>query len=307
MTNMNRFNSAIEEAISLAYETREKIIEGKHDIISILLKCAIIASNTKKEEDEKWILYELEGYWDVKPLDFFPDYRQVKVFYSPPLGKLKEKKFMIQVNIQKIQESLDKDEMVKVEVDNNLCIIPKIALQNIMVRVSNRCFYFLNTIIKEFQYGGLIENLMEDIRLETDKKLLQLDVRIAKEVESLQNNLTSDNPADWNKVGHSCRSILKLIADKVYFEKDSQNEPSNGVKHAVTSDKYLNRLMAFLDTKEKDSALMKTEIELLKNNLYEVNEKICTVEHNLKAQKLQAKMVAIRTYLIISEILRYVE
>src|SRR5680860_845517 len=79
-----------------------------------------------------------------------------------------------------------------------------------LMKTSRRCFDFLNTIIRELQYGGTIEYLMEGIRQETDKKLLRIDNRIAQEAESLRINLKSKNPTDWNKVGHSCRSICLL-------------------------------------------------------------------------------------------------
>ena len=138
----------------------------------------------------------------------------------------------------------------------------------------------------KWQYGGVIEYLMEEIRQETDKKLSELDTRISKEAESLSNNLASDNPADWKQVGHSCRNIVKLVANRIYPEKEEPYKASNGKNHKVTGDRYINRLLAFLDQKttSKDSGLLKTEMLLLANNLEILNEKICSVEHNLKIE-----------------------
>lgn len=151
---------------------------------------------------------------------------------------------------------------------------------------------------------------MEEVRQETDKKLMQLDDRVFSEIESLRNNLASDNPADWSKVGHSCRSILTLLADRVYPASKIPYKTRDGKPHSVTEDKYLNRLWAFIDSKatsKDDNNLLKVEIEMLGNNLDTLNERICKLEHDSKSQKITAKMIAIKTYLLISDILRLME
>jgi len=299
----------MEEALREAIETRNTIRSGNADAVSILRSCSTIAHNSKKVEDAQWIYFELNGYPDdIEP--FYrvelPEYRKLEVPYESQ-GKIRAVPVPVKGNIFGIQSlAAAKTDFPKFKVEGHECHFTPFMLQNLLNMVINRCFDFLNKVISELQYSGVIESLMEEIRLETDSKLSKLDTRIAKEAESLCIDLKSDNPSDWSKVGHSCRSILKLVADRIYPEKAEPFKSKNGKTHELTSDKYINRLLAFLDekTSEKDT-LLKTELQLLGNNLDNLYEKMCSLEHDLKNEKYYANMVAIRTYLVISDILRY--
>ena len=243
---MNQFKTPIEDALSLAYETRDKIINEKYSIVGILLSCSIIASNTQKNEDTKWIICELDGYKNKETL---PDYRLITIKASKfELIPKNPKKLCV---LNSVEEILKRTRIMGIE---TICIaseeyeVDTSEYENIIKKITRRCFNFLNETIKELQYGGIIEYLMEDLRRETDKKLLQLDDRIAQEAESLRINLRSRNPTDWNKVGHSCRNILVLVANKLCPAKNEvENKTKN--KHPLTEANYLNRLMAYLDEK----------------------------------------------------------
>ncbi len=304
---MKKFGTPSEEALSIAQETRAKMLKGKYDLISILLSCSIIATNTGKNEDLQWITCELDGYY--KDPIIVPHYRQL-IAESFRTGDSQHKTttlpYLMRSNIYKIQEILNCHDAPTVQIGSDYFYLREYQFKELMQKLSRRCFNFLNQIMKELQYGSAIEYLMEELRQETDKKLLKLDERIAEEAASLRCNLTSNNPADWNKVGHSCRTILVLIADKLYPAKDEPASKTNG-KHPLTKANYLNRLMAYMDEKldsKDDRALIKTEIELLKNNLECVNERVNKMEHDTKAQKIRTELIAIRTYIIISEILK---
>ena len=66
--------SKIDEALELALDARNKLIDSRPDLASLLRACNTISILLGKEEEFKWIKYELNGY----PKDAsIPDYRNV--------------------------------------------------------------------------------------------------------------------------------------------------------------------------------------------------------------------------------------
>lgn len=145
---MSKFNSAIEEALALAYETRRSIIEGNVNLPSILLTCSIVALNTKKEEDSYWIYCELNGYTDLSPFykDKTPSYREITVRSPKVLGKTKAIKYEILADIYKVEAIFKKNTPTNVEIHGERYIFPKSELANLLLNVRQRCFYFLDSI-----------------------------------------------------------------------------------------------------------------------------------------------------------------
>jgi len=157
------------------------------------------------------------------------------------------------------------------------------------------------------QYGGIVEYLMEEIRKNTDEKLAKLDKKLIDEAQSLFVNLTSTNTADWNKVGHSCRKILSLIANKVFPPRDDPYKMKDNRSLEVGESQFVNRICAFLDQKIEggERKFLMAEMEYLESYLRRVLEYDQMGEHKPSIEKFHANMMAIHTYLIASEILKH--
>jgi len=129
---------------------------------------------------------------------------------------------------------------------NRILHIAPDRISLLLASIVDRCLAFLNETIKELQYGGVAEFLMEEIRRNTDERLATFDKKITEETQSLYLNLTSTNPADWSKVGHSCRKILKFLADSI-SPSDDKYEGKDGRFLNVNESCYINRLQAYID------------------------------------------------------------
>jgi hypothetical protein len=177
----------------------------------------------------------------------------------------------------------------------------------ILSGIMDKCLFFLNETITELQYGGTVEYLMEEIRKNTDAKLAKLDKKIVDEAQSLFLNLTSTNPADWNKVGHSSRKMLKLLADNVFPPQNQPYKMKDERELKVGDDKFINRLCAFLDQNLSggERKFLISEIKYFESYLRQVTEYAQMGEHKPSIEKYHADMLAIHTYLIISEILKH--
>ena len=306
--SQKRFSSPREEALEIAYQTRRDILAGKVDAVAVLRACSAIASCLNKKLFLNWINKELSGYFSS---DKIPEYRILSCPYA--------------------ENGMNSDDFYKCEISRPIHLLVNYVKQNETIRfvyedgditafvspsqvsavlgiVVDNCFQFLNETIAELQYGGIVEFLMEEIRKKTDEKLSTYNSKITEETNSLFLNLTSTNPADWNKVGHSCRKILKLFADSLFPSKDEKYQVKDGRFLDVGEPHFINRLLAFLDKNvmSDEKKFLTAQIQYTESYLRQVVDYAQMAEHNSSIEKFHADMLAIHTYLIISEILRYI-
>lgn len=303
------FSSPREEALELAYQTRKAILAANSDPVAILRACLVIANDLSKGSMVEWVNQELSGYKTKR----IPNYR----VHSCPVfggfyGNEEEgfKEFELYYPVHYLSAHTKKHETITVSLEDNkkLYVSPN-RIESTLAAIVDKCFQFLNETITELQYGGVVEFLMEEIRRKTDEKLATFDAKIAEETQSLYINLTSTNPADWSKVGHSCRKILKLLADNIFQPSEEKYCTKDGRSIEVTEPCFINRLYAFLDKNlpSDEKKFIGAQIDYLESYLRQVVDYAQMVEHNPSIEKFHANMLAIHTYLVISDILRHIE
>jgi len=300
-----RFSSPREEALEIAYQTRKDILEGKRDAVSVLRACLVIATVLNKNDAKKWIMQELSGYPKGSEI---PEYRTVLCEYRKEGVIQKEfTKMSVFYEVHVLSDYLKKGDTIWIVEENREVLLPPTRIDRILAKMIDACLFFLNDIIAELQYGGTVEYLMEEIRKNTDETLAKLDRKLTDEAQSLFLNLTSTNPADWNKVGHSCRKILKLLADNVFPPRDEPYRMKDNRTFEVDDPHFINRLCAFLDQKvaHEERKFLIAEIQYLESYLHQIVEYAQMGEHKPFIEKYHANMIAIHTYLIVSEILKH--
>lgn len=299
-------SSPREEALKIAYQARKDILAGKSDPVAVIRACLAIAMDLAKKSEVEWITSELSGYRKEK----VPDYRVHSCQVGDRYGLAEEfKKYELRVPVHYLVAHSRKNESINVSLkDERTLYVSPYRLESTLAAIVDRCFRFLNDTITELQYGGVVEYLMEEIRRETDEKLATLDPKIAEETQSLYLSLTSTNPADWSKVGHSCRKILKLLADSVFPPRDEKYNAKDGRTLEVTEPCYINRLYVFLDENSSadEKKFLGAQTEYLESYIRQVVNYAQMAEHNPSIEKFHANMLAIHTYLVISSVLRHI-
>jgi len=301
-------SSPREEALEIAYQTRKAVLAGKSDPVAILRACLVIANDLAKKSTIEWINQELSGY----KINQIPDYRVHNCpIFGGPYFNVHEgfQEFKLHYPVHYLFSHSKKNENITISLeDGKILHVSPSRIDSTLAAIVDRCFQFLNETITELQYGGIVEFLMEEIRRKTDEKLATYDPKITEETQSLYLSLTSTNPADWSKVGHSCRKILKLLADSVFQPRDEKYTAKDGRVLEVTEPCFINRLYAFLDQNSStdEKKFLGAQIDYLESYLRQVVNYAQMAEHNPSIEKFHANMLAIHTYLIISSILRYV-
>lgn len=294
-----------EQALIYASNARQRILENKHDVVSTLRACLVVASMLNKEDVKKWISNELNGYSKSQNV---PDYR---IFTCERFDKLGFSKgfetYDVRFGVHTLNNNLKMKKTMFVAKGSDSISVHAGILSQLLSTIVDECLFFLNEIIDELQYGGKVEYLMEEIRKNTDEKLAKLDNKLADEARSLFLNLTSTNPADWNKVGHSSRKMLKILSDNVFPAKAEKHKMKDGREIKVGDQNFINRLIAFLDKKVtgEERRFLISEIKYFESYLRQVTKYAQMEEHAPSIEKYHADMLAIHTYLIISEILKH--
>lgn len=287
-----KYGSPQEEALDLALSTRIRIIEGNIDILSVVRACFIVASNLSKKEDLKWIEGELNGHKEN------PEYREIKLPKKYKRGEFESTKLKFPITTFKYYKDANQS-LTIVQPEGNLELRPDHCTE-IIDFIINKCLNFLTECISEVHYLGYIQSIFEEIRKKVDSDIRKLGKEINQEMNSIYLNLISKNPADKLKVADSCRRILKFIANKVFPARENKYRLKSGIELEVKDNQFINRLICFFD--EKEAKLTSSECHYLSN----LNKEIEKGVHIKELSQEEASMIALHTYIILHESLRYI-
>jgi hypothetical protein len=176
-----RFSSPREEALEIAIQTRKDLLEGKRDTASVLRACLVIANSLNKVDDKKWIMSELSGYTKS---DKIPQYRKIDCPQKDEFGiSMGFKYFDVPYDIHSLYGVLQsKTPKMNITLDDKTELTLQVMdIRGLLNKIIDSCLSFLDDVITELQYGGVVEFLMEEIRKNTDEKLAKLNSKLTDE------------------------------------------------------------------------------------------------------------------------------
>lgn len=157
-------------------------------------------------------------------------------------------------------------------------------------------YSFAARINHNWQFGNIAESIFERKRKRVEPVLQQVFPDTEQRLNSIEQNLRSDNPEDWKNAVGSCRALLMDVADLL-----------NPPKNAEDKSKYIDRLKDYISPKVKS----KTKKKLLKSYFDELKARIeYTMDltqsgaHQGRPIKAEAEDVVLHTYLLIAELMQ---
>jgi len=162
----------------------------------------------------------------------------------------------------------------------------------------------LNIMINEITYGKIPRGIFNKFQDLVNLKLAESNTAAVSAlniaVESLGN---SEDPERISTVAHSCKRLIKSVADNLFPSQKKKYKMKGGETIEVGEEKYFNRLIGFvdkIDSKNRKGLLEK--IHLLKNLYGEIPESMNKGTHkNISNQS--AEMLVIFSYMILGEII----
>lgn len=175
------------------------------------------------------------------------------------------------------------------------------------ILAARRAFVYEFTLSKHFELrvSSAVEDIFDGYRIRIDKYLGSIIPSELRRLDSIQDNLRSDNPEDWANAGHSCRRLLQAVADALYPPTDNPVRSAGGKTVKVGKENYINRLILFCEN-EIDSGVSS---KVISSDLSFIGERMDAAFN--AAQKGshanisldEAQRFVIHTYLLIGDIL----
>ena len=166
--------------------------------------------------------------------------------------------------------------------------------------------YALN-VYYGLRFSSIPQKLFEEIRINVDKKLTDIAPESIKKFLSVYKNLVSSNPEDWSNAVHSCRRIIKDVADNLYpYKSEIDVVDRHNKKIKVGPDNYINRLILFVEdssSHENFIQIVGSSLEFLGNRLDAICSAASKGTHSEIKNRAEAERYIIYTYLILGDIL----
>jgi len=173
---------------------------------------------------------------------------------------------------------------------------------------------YVSDIYYRLKFGAVPQNIFEKTRVRVDKILSERIPDAIKKFVSIYDNLKSNNAEDWANAVHSCRRILKALADKLYPPKNGVPEIDRGGKKIqIGPDNYINRLKIYVEERSRSEKFRKIVgshleyLEYLGKRLDAIYEASCKGSHDEINSIEEAERYIIYTYMLIGDILTLTE
>ena len=170
--------------------------------------------------------------------------------------------------------------------------------------VFHRIFERTNEILNDLKFGDILEDIFSSQKKYVDSKLLEKSPEAIQKFVSVYENLLSGNNEDWANAVHSCRRILKTVANTLYSPSD-EDIIKNGKTIKVGNDEYINRLIIYVENKsssEKFTSIVGTHLKYIGERLDAVYKSSNKGSHS-EVSFDEAKRYIIYTYLLLGDIL----
>lgn len=322
------------QALSIAKDLRLKIYDEQTKISTLLMGCKTVCRYLDNVNDSKWIEDELKGY-DISKFKNYgeqnkllPDYRSVPcIFYnqygSPLLFLDSKTESMLTVfktpNAITQLETVDDlvitggpmIDLVNFANSKSPFRVTKAVVTNnnihaLLSALRDKINDFLDKTILELEFGGIPEQIFEDIRNDVDTKMVNLCPDAINKLQIAYENASGSNPELWSHVAASCRRIVNDVANAIF---PAQKEPItlDGKQYIVTDDKSINRIIVGLKKRsisDKTFQFNKSTIEYVSSFLRNIQSYSSKGDHAIFT-KTDASRCVIYTYMLFGDILTY--
>lgn len=315
----------LDKGLEIANKLQNEALFADKGLQKNLYAFLTVAELLNRQEDILWAKREIFAGFPKKEI---PYYRSVttKLWQSNKLVKFKDgsnfleyplsvsssqlvhllndKKNILEYSptpeqIKELQENTN-----EILTDDVQIIFTKTKIQEVLAGAKMEMLTKLNSMINEITYGkiprGIFNKFQDIVNLKLAESNTSAVSALNIAVESLGH---SEDPERISTVAHSCKRLIKSVADNLFPSQKKKHKMKGGETIEVGEEKYFNRLIAFVDKVDsKNRKGLMGKIHLLKNLYGEIPESMNKGTHkNISNQS--AEMLVIYSYIVLGEII----
>lgn len=307
-----------DEKLPLSEEILKNIELEEMPFFSILLKCQRLARISNDIDALEWFTQEIIGFESgdgglTEKGASAASRSNRQTIHTDPKTQEKSRKFFTQT-LSSIEKELESHEIrAKLNgpnvhaIERNTSQAKIRDLSSLYQKIKGSVYSYVMNFNYNLKYGNITESIFDQKRTFVDLKLKEICPDAISKFVSVYNNLRSDNEEDWANSVHSCRRILKDLADSIYPPSEI-DVVTSGKKIKVGNENYVNRLMLFIESKEGGNSfesIVGSHLKYIGERIDSIYEAANKGTHS-SVQKSEAERYIIYTYIIISDILQLV-
>lgn len=175
----------------------------------------------------------------------------------------------------------------------------------VLGRLRHRIHEYLSQTEEQLIYGQILSDAFERNRRYVDEGLQTRAPETFEQLTAAYQRLREGTDEGRVHAVTSCRRALKSVADVLYAPSDGPVIGPDGIEHAVTDDKFINRLWQFASERGKDRSveMLLVQVTDLGNRVEALNDLASKGVHAAIAD-YEADQCMIQTYLTIGDLLR---
>jgi len=179
---------------------------------------------------------------------------------------------------------------------------------------SRRNFIYQYVLRKhyELKFSSIADEIFSRVRERVDANIGEVIPESVKRFAAAYENLQSENAEDWSNAVHSCRRILRDLADAIFPPTDDREVRIEGRIHRVKlgSENYVNRIIAFINDRsnsERFQDVVGSNISFIGNRLDSIVQAANKGSHDTIVTREEADRYVVFTYLLVGDVLALTE
>lgn len=157
----------------------------------------------------------------------------------------------------------------------------------------------------EIKFKNITEDIFQKRKVILDKSLSKHLPETFKKFVSVYENLKSDNSEDWANAVHSCRRVIKDIADFLYPANDEEIEVGNNKKIKLNDENYIARLKQFIKGKSESESfamVVGSNLDFIGDRIDSIYKATAKGSH-AKVEKKEAESYVMYTHMLIGDVM----
>lgn len=322
-----------EETLSLAEEILKNIELQEISLSNIVLRCARLARITTNQPAMDLFKYELTGYPTDDQGFILAEAFQLARFVNRTYkqkdkdGAIKE--FLFPQTVAQLESEFEAArEQMKVASDRDVSVssanpgqyvhspsgngLERAGLREKIINSSKKLdqlksgyYNYVLGVYYELKFKNITESIFQKRKIIVDKALSEHLPETFEKFVSVYQNLKSEKSEDWANAVHSCRRIIKDIADFLYPATDKKIEIGEGKGVKLNDENYIARLKQFIKENNESDAftgVVGSHLDFIGDRIDAIY-KSSTKGSHAKVNQKEAESYVMYTYMLIGDVM----